>query len=117
MVLKLATDDMKVSILASGSTGNVTYIETPEHKVLVDAGLSGKKIANLMASIDRDINEVDSLFISHEHTDHCHSAGILARKYGMDVYANQGTWDAMAHKIGNVPAELCHVFDPNTTLD
>ena len=70
MVLKLATDDMKVSILASGSTGNVTYIETPEHKVLVDAGLSGKKIANLMASIDRDINEVDSLFISHEHTDH-----------------------------------------------
>lgn len=116
MVLKLATDDMKVSILASGSTGNVTYIETPEHKVLVDAGLSGKKIANLMASIDRDINEVDSLFISHEHTDHCHSAGILARKYGMDVYANQGTWDAMAHKIGNVPAELCHVFDPNTTL-
>ena len=93
MVLKLATDQMQVSVLASGSTGNVTYIETPEHKVLVDAGLSGKKIAALMTSIGRDINEVDSLFVTHEHTDHCHSAGILARKYGLDVYANQGTWD------------------------
>jgi len=116
MVLKLATDQMQVSVLASGSTGNVTYIETPEHKVLVDAGLSGKKIANLMSSIGRDINEVDSLFVTHEHTDHCHSAGILARKYGLDVYANQGAWDAMAHKIGEVPTELKHVFDPNTTL-
>lgn len=40
----MSDDDMKISVLASGSTGNVTYIETPKHKMLVDAGLSGKKL-------------------------------------------------------------------------
>ena len=44
-------DQMKISVLASGSSGNVTYVETERHKVLIDAGLSGKKIETLMNSI------------------------------------------------------------------
>ena len=108
-------DELKVSVLASGSTGNVTYIETPQHKVLVDAGLSGKKIAGLMDSVGLDINQVDSLFVTHEHTDHIKSVGVLARKYGLNVYANQGTWDAMSKKIGKVPNEQKYLFDANTT--
>lgn len=64
----MSEEGLKVSVLSSGSTGNVTYIETPEHKVLVDAGLSGKKIAGLMESVGRDIHEVDSLFVTHEHS-------------------------------------------------
>lgn len=39
----MENDDMQISVLASGSTGNVTYVETPQHKILLDAGLSGKK--------------------------------------------------------------------------
>ena len=49
-------DQMKISVLASGSSGNVTYVETEKHKVLIDAGLSGKKIETLMNSIGRTIN-------------------------------------------------------------
>ena len=105
------TDDMKISVLASGSAGNVTYIETPKHKVLVDAGLSGKKIASLMTDIGRDINDVDTLLVTHEHTDHAKAAGILARKYDMNVYANELTWDAMAHTVGKIPVEKKHIFD------
>jgi len=60
----------KYSILASGSTGNVTYIETPERKILVDAGLSGKKIEGLMNEIGRSLRDVDSLLVTHEHKDH-----------------------------------------------
>ena len=56
---------MKVSVLASGSTGNATYIETPHHQVLIDAGLSGKKIEELMNSIGKTLADVDSLFVSH----------------------------------------------------
>ena len=41
-------DQMKISVLASGSSGNVTYVETEKHKVLIDAGLSGKKIETLI---------------------------------------------------------------------
>lgn len=113
MVLKLVMDDMKVSILVLGSMGNVMYIEMLEYKVLVDVGLSGKKIVNLMVLIDCDINEVDSLFISYEYIDYCYFVGILVWKYGMDVYVNQGIWDVMVYKIGNVFVELCYVFDLN----
>ncbi|KRN19436.1 MBL fold metallo-hydrolase [Pediococcus claussenii] len=105
---------LKVSVLASGSTGNVTYIETPEHKVLVDAGLSGKKIAGLMDSIGRDLNDVDSLFITHEHTDHIKGAGVLARKYNLNVYANKGTWAAIGSKIGKLDNAQKFIFDANT---
>lgn len=110
------TDEMKISVLASGSTGNVTYIETPEHKVLLDAGLSGKKIAELMASINRDIKDVDTLLVTHEHSDHRQSVGVLARKYGLDVYANAGTWGAMDGKIGKVPMGQKNIFPANTVM-
>lgn len=109
-------DAMKISVLASGSTGNATYIETPEHQVLVDAGLSGKKIETLMNSIGRTLKDVDSLFVTHEHTDHSKGVGVLARRYGMDIYANQGTWDAMADKIGKIKPEQKHFFKPNSVL-
>ena len=113
-VINVENDDMKISVLASGSTGNVTYIETPQHKVLLDAGLSGKKIANLMSSIGRDINDVDSLLVTHEHSDHRQSVGVLARKYDLNVYANEGTWDAMNGKIGKMPADKMNIFPPDT---
>ena len=110
-------DPLRYSILASGSTGNVTYLETDEHRILIDAGLSGKRIENLMAKIDRSLTDVDAIFVTHEHTDHCHGVGVLARRYGMDIYANQGTWDAMASKIGKIPLEQKHIIAPNSVKD
>lgn len=103
-------DAMQVSVLASSSSGNTTYIETPNHKVLVDAGMSGKRVQDLMHSIGRDLKDVDSLLVTHEHRDHSSGVGVLARRYGIDVYANQPTWDAMASIIGEVPAEHKHIF-------
>ena len=69
-------DAMSVSILASGSTGNATYIEAPQHQILIDAGLSGKKIEELMNSIGRTLSDVDSLLVTHEHTDHIKGVGV-----------------------------------------
>lgn len=113
--VKKQTDTLKVSVLASGSTGNTTYIETPHRKILVDAGLSGKKIAALMKSIDRNLADVDDLLVTHEHSDHCRGVGVLARRYHLNVYANQKTWQAMAAKIGKIPLEQCHLFKMGTT--
>lgn len=109
-------DTLKVSVLASGSTGNTTYIETPQHQILIDAGLSGKKIEELMNSIGRTLSDVDSLFVTHEHTDHSKGVGVLARRYGMDIYANQGTWDAMKDKIGKIDPAQKHLFKANSVL-
>ncbi|MDR2464916.1 MAG: MBL fold metallo-hydrolase [Streptococcaceae bacterium] len=110
------SNDIQVSILASGSTGNATYIETPQRKILVDAGFSGKKIKEMLEKIDRRIEDIDSLFITHEHSDHIKGVGVLARKYDLNVYANQKTWDALPHSCGEIPLEKKNVFEPGNIL-
>ncbi|MDM8265726.1 MBL fold metallo-hydrolase [Limosilactobacillus pontis] len=110
-------DFLRYSILASGSTGNVTYLETAHHRILIDAGLSGKRIENLMNKIDRSLKDVEAIFVTHEHGDHSHGVGVLARRYGMDVYANEGTWQAMAKRVGKIPLEQKHVLAPNKVAD
>lgn len=107
---------MKISMLASGSSGNVTYIETPKTKILVDAGLSGKKIEGLMSKIGKSLHDVEHLLVTHEHVDHIQSVGVLARKYGMNVYANEQTWSEMSSSIGNIPLEQKIIFPMGKTI-
>ncbi|QIL45766.1 MBL fold metallo-hydrolase [Vagococcus coleopterorum] len=101
----------KVSVLASGSSGNSLYVETKEKKLLVDAGLSGKKITSLLGEINRKPEDLDAILVTHEHKDHIHGVGVLSRKYGIDVFANDKTWQAMANNIGEIKAEHKHHFD------
>ena len=108
----------KYSILASGSSGNSFYLETPKKKILVDAGLSGKKITSLLAEIDRDPSDLDAILVTHEHKDHIHGVGVLARKYGMDIYANEKTWQIMDSKnmLGKIDNSQKHVFSRDKLL-
>ncbi|HFI0235769.1 TPA: MBL fold metallo-hydrolase [Streptococcus suis] len=99
------------SILASGSSGNCFYLETDKKKLLVDAGLSGKKITSLLAEIDRKPEDLDAIFVTHEHSDHIHGIGVLARKYGLDIYANKETWQAMETKLGKIDVAQKHIFE------
>jgi phosphoribosyl 1,2-cyclic phosphodiesterase len=96
---------MHFSVLASGSTGNAIYVETDQNSFLVDAGLSGKQMEGLFQKIDRSIKDLSGILVTHEHSDHIKGIGILARKYGLPVYANEKTWKAMDPLIGNVPLE------------
>ncbi|WP_086347309.1 MBL fold metallo-hydrolase [Candidatus Enterococcus clewellii] len=105
-----------VSVLASGSTGNSLFIETKEKKILVDAGLSGKKITSLLAEVGRTPDELDAVLVTHEHRDHIHGVGVLARKYKLDVYANEKTWQAMDPLIGHVALEQKHIFEMGKVL-
>ena len=81
-------DDLQISILASGSSGNAIYVESATTKLLVDCGLTGKKTTELLAQIDRDPHDLDGILVSHEHTDHIKGVGIMSRKYDLDIYAN-----------------------------
>jgi len=108
---------MRVSVLASSSSGNATYIETPKHKVLVDAGFSGKQLEKLLASIDRKMSDVDSLFLTHEHTDHIKGVGVLARRYPqLNIYANAPTFAALPSSVGKLPADQLKIFEMGSTL-
>lgn len=104
-------DDLKISILASGSSGNSIYVESPETKLLIDSGLSGKKIAELMQQINRDPKDLDAILVTHEHNDHIQGVGVMSRRYDLDIYANNKTWEAMGNKIGKIKTEHKFLFD------
>ncbi|MGM0237531.1 MBL fold metallo-hydrolase [Enterococcus sp. AZ103] len=105
-----------VSVLASGSSGNSLFIESAGKKILVDAGLSGKKIISLLAEVDRKPEDLDAILVTHEHRDHIHGVGVLARKYKLPVYANEKTWQAMMPLIGKVDLEQKQIFDMGKVL-
>jgi phosphoribosyl 1,2-cyclic phosphodiesterase len=109
---------VRVSILASGSTGNTSLIETEQHKVLMDAGLSGKKIKSLLAEIGVDINEIDMVFLSHDHSDHSKGLGVLLRRYPqIAAFTNSGTWQYLdrTQKIGKLPVEQINMIESGQT--
>jgi len=106
--------NMHFSVLASGSTGNAIYVESGEHAFLVDAGLSGKQMETLFQGIDRKMDELSGIFVTHEHSDHIKGVGIIARKYKLPIYANEKTWRAMEPLIGEIPVEQKFQFDMET---
>lgn len=105
---------MRFSVLASGSTGNAIYVENDEHAFLVDVGLSGKKMEQLFAKIDRDMKNLTGILVTHEHSDHIKGIGVVARKYKVPIYANEKTWQAMDGHIGNIPTEQRFIFNMET---
>ncbi len=105
---------MKFSVLASGSTGNSLYVESGEQSFLVDAGLSGKKMTELLNKINKRPEDLSGIFVTHEHSDHIKGLGILARKYQLPIYANANTWRAMDGLIGEIPSELKFEFGMET---
>lgn len=105
---------MRFSVLASGSSGNAIYVENDEHSFLVDVGLSGKKMEQLFAKIDRDMKDLSGILVTHEHSDHIKGLGVVARKHKIPIYANAQTWNAMDGLIGNIPTELRFHFDMET---
>ena len=109
---------MQVSVLASGSSGNTSLIVTKQHKILMDAGLSGKKTRELLAEVGVDIKDIDMVFLSHDHTDHSGGLGVLMRRYPqINAFANQGTWDYLldSKKIGKLPVEQINTIEPGQT--
>lgn len=104
---------LQFSVLASGSTGNAFFIEAGNTKLLVDAGLSGKQIEQQFAQIDRNIEDLSGILVTHEHSDHIKGLGVLARRYHLPIYTNKKTWDAMTPKIGKVKTDQKFEFEAN----
>lgn len=71
---------MKVCVLASGSKGNVTYVEANNKKILLDAGKNYKYIKDKLKEIDVDIKDINYILISHNHTDHISALKSLISK-------------------------------------
>ena len=90
-------------MLSSGSGGNSVYIETDQHKILLDAGLSEKKLSARLANIDRSAGDLDAVFVTHEHSDHVKGIGPLVRKHNIPLYTTEGTFRKIASRAGRIP--------------
>lgn len=94
--------ELRFSPLFSGSSGNAIYVGCGDTHILVDAGMSGTRIANELGKIGLHPSQLTAILTTHEHIDHVRGVGILSRKYGLPIYATEGTWEGMAEKIGAV---------------
>jgi phosphoribosyl 1,2-cyclic phosphodiesterase len=83
---------LEVHVLASGSDGNCTVVVYEDHAVMIDAGLSGKRITELMNINGLDSSLIKALLVTHEHSDHVSGAGIMARKLNIPVCCNENTF-------------------------
>lgn len=108
---------LKFSILASGSTGNAMVVENEKARLLVDAGLSARRIEQLMSERDTSCSRVDAILVTHEHSDHVKGLGPVARRFKLPIYANEKTWARLDTIIGEIDAEQRVVLETGGTYD
>ncbi len=82
---------LEVCVLASGSSGNCTYIASEKTRILIDAGLSAKQVAVRLEQIGVVPESINGICVSHEHGDHVAGIRVLQKRHGIPVYANAGT--------------------------
>ena len=93
---------MKFSVLGSSSSGNSSFIEMGNKRFLIDAGFSGKKTLEKLESINRNINDINGILITHEHSDHIQGLGVLSRKHDIPIYISRQSYGCIREKIGKI---------------
>lgn len=99
---------MRLCSIASGSSGNCIYVGSETTHLLVDIGISGRRTEGGLRELELTGSDVDGILVTHEHADHIQGLGVFARKYGIPIYATQGTIDAIkgCSTLGKIAEEL-----------
>ena len=110
---------MKLMSIASGSSGNCVYVGTDNTAVIVDAGVSRKRINEGLATIDMNIKDVDAIIITHEHIDHTRALGVISRSYGIPMYATEKTCEVIAdmRELGDFDKSLLNPIETDVDFD
>ena len=82
---------MRLSPIASGSSGNSIYVGSDRTHLLVDTGISRKRIEEGLSLLDVSGHDIDGILITHEHSDHIQGLGVFCRKYHVPIYATRST--------------------------
>lgn len=103
---------MRLCSIASGSSGNCIYAGSGNTHLLVDTGISKKKIEEGLKVLDVKGEELDGILITHEHSDHIQGLGVFSRKYEIPIYATKGTIEGIRSykSLGVMPEGLLHVI-------
>lgn len=104
---------IKFCPLFSGSSGNSIFIKYKDTSILVDAGLSKKKIVEELAKIQEKPEDLDAILVTHEHSDHTSGLGVMERGYNIPIFANRNTWFRIPSSIGKIREENIRTFNTN----
>lgn len=107
---------MRVINLASGSDGNLTYIESQDQKILLDMGLSCAETVKRLNLIGIDPSEISAIIVSHEHSDHIKGIDVFSSKYNKPIYAHESVWISLDDKIKKVSNENRKTFEGDFNL-
>ncbi len=97
--------------LFSGSSGNCLYIGTPDSGILIDAGVSARRIERALCERDIDPKTIQAVFVTHEHTDHTAGLRVLQKRYGMPIFASDGTAQGLYESGALCEGSVCLPFD------
>ncbi len=86
---------IRLTVLASGSSGNCALVESDGTRLLVDAGISARQIAERLAAIGVEPSTLDGVLITHEHSDHISGLAVLASRHALPVYTNRPTSEVL----------------------
>lgn len=87
---------MRYCPLFSGSSGNCTYVGTADGGVLIDVGVSARRIKTALEEREIAPSTIRAVLLTHEHSDHVAGLRVLCKQYGWPVVASEGTLDALA---------------------
>lgn len=82
--------------LYSSSTGNCLFAQSDNTNILIDAGVSVRKIENALSGLNISPDSISAILVTHEHSDHVQALGTFSKKYNIPVFANQETWMALS---------------------
>lgn len=102
---------MKFIPLCSGSSGNATYIEAGDQRILVDAGVSCRRLCGFLEQVGADPRHLSAVLVTHEHTDHTKGLAVLSKKYNVPIYANADTWGALWRQCPGIPPSNAVTFE------
>ena len=101
---------MRLCSIASGSSGNCIYVGSDKTHLLVDTGISKKRIDVGLKELEIKGEELDGILVTHEHSDHIQGLGVFSRKYEIPIYATPGTIEGIKNysRLGRMPEGLLH---------
>lgn len=109
---------MRLCSIASGSSGNCIYVGNDHTHLLVDTGISKKRIEQGLQTLGVKGDEISGILITHEHIDHIQGLGVFSRKYGIPVYGTSGTLEGIrcSNSLGKMPEGLLHKVEVDSVF-
>src|SRR5687767_13675788 len=101
---------LRFRVLGSGSSGNTTLVEGDGTRILIDAGLGPRELAERLSAVGVDAASIAAVFVSHEHQDHSRGAAGFSRKWGVRLCGSGGTYAAAG--LGASEIEGYDVLEP-----